>query len=62
MNEETNGVIVFLGDLLEQMNLMTMTHGRGALMMTDPQLPVEKVAAFVKTQLTEYVKATKASE
>lgn len=60
--EETNGTLVFLEDLLQAMATMTMCHGRGAYLMSDPALPPEKVAAFVKTQLNEYIATTRAAE
>ena len=57
--EDINGAVAFLTDLLAKADTMFVQHGRRMYLLSDPEVPVDKVAAVFKSQLTDYVKATK---
>ena len=53
---DVNPAVQFLDELRKVMETHTISHRKSVLLLTDPRVPPRKVAAFVKTQLTQFIK------
>ena len=61
-DQDLNAALVFIDQLRKEIPKISFPFGRKVMLMTDPEIPPRRIAAFFKTQLDTFVREFEAEE